>query len=122
MTTQVHRGDVIWVDFTLDAVGTEKQGFRPCVVVQNNGGNRAGVSTIVCTITDSRAFKGYAQQVLVPARELGPGGKDSMVECGQIRTIDIATRMNQRLGVTSTLSEETMALVNDALKASLALD
>ena len=44
------------------------------------------------------------------------------MECGQIRTIDIDTRMNQRLGVTSTLSEETMSLVNDALKASLALD
>lgn len=120
--TQIHRGDVIWVDFTVDAVGTEKQGFRPCVVVQNNGGNRSGVSTIVCTITDSRAYKGYAQQVLVPASELGAGGKDSVVECGQIRTIDIATRMNKRLGVTSTLSDATMSLVNDALKASLALE
>ena len=69
------RGDVVFVDLT-GAVGTEKQGRRPCVVIQNDGGNRVSPLTIVAPLTDS-AHQGrrYPQQVLVDATELGDGGK-----------------------------------------------
>src|SRR5690606_37782667 len=67
----LRRGDVVYVDLK-GAIGVEKQKTRPCVVVQNDGGNRASPMTIVAPITDEDQFKGYAQQVLVEAHELGP--------------------------------------------------
>lgn len=116
----LRRGDVVYVDLK-GAIGVEKQKTRPCVVVQNDGGNRASPMTIVAPITDEDQFKGYAQQVLVEAHELGPGGKRSVIECGHLRTIDRDRRISQTQGVVAHLSETTMARVDGALRASLAL-
>ena len=93
----IARGDIISVDLQ-GAQGGEKgndatSGARPCVVVQNNGGNGGSPLTIVAPITDAGQYKGYPQQVEVTAAELAaiaPTAKDSIVECGHLRTIDRA--------------------------------
>lgn len=116
----IRRGDVVYVDLA-GAIGVEKQKTRPCVVVQNDGGNKASPMTIVAPITDEDQFKGYPQQVIVEATELGPGGKRSVIECGHLRTIDRDRRIDQTRGVTAQLSAGTMAKVDNALRSSLAL-
>ena len=103
------------------AIGVEKQKTRPCLVVQNDGGNRASPMTIVAPITDEDQYKGYAQQVIVEAIELGPNGKRSVIECGHLRTIDRDRRIDQTKGVVAHLTDVTMASVDTALRASLAL-
>ena len=87
-TVRLRRGDVVYVDLR-GAVGGEKQGSRPCVVVQNDGGNRRSPLTIVAPITDAVGqSKLYPQQVFVHASDLGPGAKDSIIEGGHLRSID----------------------------------
>jgi len=121
----VTRGDVVWVSL-VGAVGAEKKGHgqdqeRPCVVVQNDGGNSGSPLTIVAPITDGSAYKGYSMQVQVAAGELGPGGKDSVVECGHLRSIDQDFRVDPGRGVTAHLSAATMTRIDRALRASLSL-
>ncbi len=116
----LNRGDVVFVDLR-GAEGGEKQGPHPCLVVQNDGGNRLSPLTIVAPITDARQFKGYPQQVRVGAKDLGPNGKDSVVECGHIRSIDRDARIDDTKGVWCHLPEGVMSQVDKALRSSLAL-
>lgn len=116
----IRRGDIVYVDLA-GATGVEKQKTRPCLVVQNDGGNKASPMTIIAPITDDDQYKGYPQQVILEAAELGPGGKRSVIECGHLRTIDRDRRIDQVRGVAAHLSAGTMAKVDDALRASLAL-
>lgn len=120
-TVLLRRGDVVWVDLH-GAVGGEKHDRRPCLVVQNDGGNRGSPLTIVAPITDAdKQFKGYPQQVLVNASELGPGAKDSVIECGHLRSIDRDARIDASGAVWCHLNDELMTKVDKALPASLAL-
>jgi mRNA interferase MazF len=114
------RGDVVHVDLA-GAIGVEKQDFRPCVVVQNDVGNRVSPLTIIAPITDERQYKGYPMQVPIAAAELGQGAKDSVIECGHLRTIDRDARIDEERGVWCHLSDQMMALVDEALRVSLAI-
>ncbi len=114
------RGDVVYVNLE-GAIGVEKQKTRPCVVVQNDVGNKVSPMTIVAPITDEDQFKGYPVQVIVEATELGPHGKRSVIECGHLRTIDRDRRIDRTRGVTARLSAATMEKVDNALRSSLAL-
>jgi len=118
----IRRGDVVFVNLD-GAVGSEKQGRnRPCVVVQNDGGNRGSPLTIVAPLTDSEhQGKRYWQQVFVPADKLGAGAKDSLIECGHLREIDRAARIDEARGVWCRLPADVMGEVDDALRASLSL-
>jgi len=114
------RGDVVYVDLS-GAIGHEKQGRRPCVVVQNDGGNRVSPLTIIAPLTDVDQYKGYPMQVVVAAADLGPGGKDSVVEGGHLRSIDRDSRIGEDVGVWCHLSDEIMDRVDEALRTSLGL-
>jgi mRNA interferase MazF len=117
---EIVRGDVVYVDLS-GADGHEKQGVRPCVVVQNNGGNRVSPLTIVAPITDERQYKRYPMQVPVSAADLGEGGKASVIECGHLRTIDRDARIDEGRGVWCRLSDDVMARIDEALRVSLAI-
>ena len=47
---QVKRGDVVLVDLGAK-IGQEQQGIRPCLVVQNDKGNKFSPTTIVVPLT-----------------------------------------------------------------------
>lgn len=111
------RGDIVYADLR-GAEGGEKQGARPCLVVQNDVGNRYSPLTIVAPITDQRQNKQLPVQVSVAGAELGPDGKDSVIECGHLRTIDRDSRIER---VVSRLSAETMLQVDKALAVSVGL-
>jgi mRNA interferase MazF len=119
-TVAIGRGDVVYVNLE-GAVGAEKKKTRPCLVVQNDVGNRMSPMTIIAPITDANQDKQLPVQVAVAAAELGAGGKDSVVECGQIRTIDRNGRIDESRGVVAHLSRETMSKVDAALRVSFGL-
>jgi len=110
------RGMIVEVD--LDPVVGHEQGCsRPCVVVQNNAGNRFSSMTIVVPLTDAAHVR-RPSAIYVPAKR-GDGGlrKDSILLGDQIRAVDLV-RVRRMMGV---LSPETMAKVDRALLISLGL-
>jgi mRNA interferase MazF len=106
------------VEVTLDPVVGHEQGkSRPCVVVQNDVGNRFASTTIIVPLTGAARVKAPSP-IYVPVN-MGDGGtiKDSCILCDQIRVVD-----QSRFGkVYGALSPETMSNVDTALLVSLGL-
>jgi mRNA interferase MazF len=114
--TQYFRGDVLNVDFD-PAKGSEPAKVRPCVVIQNDVGNKYSPVIIVAAITGAENVpKSYPVDVPVSAPE-GGLTKDSVIQCNLIRCVDKL----RILQCTGRLSEVTMRNVDVALKTSLAL-
>lgn len=113
MKTDMKRGDVYYVDLN-PSIGHEQCKVRPCVIVQNDIGNRNSCTTIVAPIT--------SQEKPIISTHVRVCKKDklhykSIILLEQIRTID-----KQRLqSFMCTLSDETMRKVDEALKISLDL-
>jgi mRNA interferase MazF len=117
MPGKVSRGSV--VDVNLDpSVGREIMKTRPCVVVQNDIGNRHSQLTIVAAMTGAENILQKAPPIWILVAK-GDGGidKDSYVLCNQIRTVD-ETRLGKIYG---TLSKEVMEKVDRAIRISLSL-
>src|SRR5689334_6479651 len=110
------RGMVLEVNLD-PAVGSEPKKTRPCVVIQNDVGNRHSPVSIVAVITGAENVP-RKYPVDVPVQR-GEGGltKDSVVQCNLIRSID-ESRFVRTLGH---LSQQTMAKVDQALRISLSL-
>jgi mRNA interferase MazF len=96
------------------ARGSEQQGIRPCLIIQNDIGNKFASTTIVAAITAT--IRKFPVTVLI---EEGKAGlkKNSMVNLSQILTID-KERLIKRLGK---LEENKIKEVDDALRMSLGL-
>jgi mRNA interferase MazF len=105
-------------EVSLDPVVGHEQGkTRPCVVVQNDVGNRFASTTIIVPLTDASRVK-VPSPIYVPVK-MGDGGttKDSCILCDQIRVVD-----QSRFGrVYGALAPETMASLDAALLVSLGL-
>jgi mRNA interferase MazF len=110
------RGTVLEVNLD-PSVGREITRTRPCVVIQNNTGNKYSSLTIVAVITGAENVP-KLYPICVAVRQ-GEGGltKDSVVLCNQIRTVD-EMRFGRSYG---NLSDATMKRVDEALKISLDL-
>ncbi len=110
------RGTVL--EINLDpTVGHEIKKSRPCVVIQNDIGNRYSPITIVAAIEGAEHIKReYPVDVRVPK---GEGGleKESVVLGNQIRSVD-ETRFGRIYGQ---FSNTTMERIDQALRISLAL-
>ncbi len=116
MVGKPYRGMV--VEVTLDPVVGHEQGrSRPCVVVQNDVGNRFSSTTIVVPLTGATHIKTPTPIYVFVKKGEGGTSKDSYILCDQIRTVD-----QQRFRVVyGSLSDETMAKVDGALLVSLGL-
>ena len=109
------RGDIFFTRFD-NAIGSEQSGNRPAVVLQNDVGNFYSPTLIVATLT-SKAAKKYTQPthcLLVNDFLSVP----SIVQAEQIFTVD-KSRVLKFLG---RLTPEEMSRVDDAVRASLALN
>ena len=116
MTGRPLRGMLVEVDLD-PVIGHEQGRTRPCVVLQNDIGNRFGTTTIVAPLTDAAHIRKPSPIYVTVKRGDGGTTKDSYVLCDQIRTVD-----QQRLRrVFGGLAPETMALVDAALRLSLGL-
>jgi mRNA interferase MazF len=106
------------IEVNLDpSVGREIMKKRPCVVVQNDIGNKYSHVTIVAAITDAGGAR-KSSPIYIPVAK-GDGGltKDSLVLCNQVRTVD-ESRLGRILG---RFSDATMSRVDQGLRVSLAL-
>ena len=108
------RGDIYFVKLEA-GVGSEQNGARPAVILQNDVGNIYSPTLIVATLT-SKTEKKAAQPThcLVESEKLEP----SIVQAEQIFTID-KSRVQNFVGH---LTPEEMSRVDDAVKISLALN
>ena len=110
----VKRGEIYYVDWS-PARGSEQEGIRPALVIQNDVGNEFSSTTIVAAISASLR-RPYPFHVAITARESGLP-KDSIIKCEQIQTIDQA-RLDRSVG---TLSDDKMREVDVALHRSLGM-
>lgn len=112
---KVRRGDIVIVE--LDPIrGHELRKTRPCVVVQNDVGNRNSHTTVVAPATTTH--RGYPFEVLVTAEE-SDFTEDSSIRLDQIRSVDILERIQF---VAGRLPASIMREVDSALKLELDLD
>jgi mRNA interferase MazF len=116
MDTELKRGDVIQVNLD-PSMGAETKKTRPCLIIQNDIGNKFSPLTIIAVITSQKGFdKKYPTDVWV---EQGEGGliSPSIIQCNQIRTID-KNRIIIKFG---SLDVSRMVEINKAIKISLGL-
>src|SRR5690349_11235739 len=113
LPVQPRRGEVYWINFD-PAQGREQRGRRPALVVQNDHGNANAPYTVVVAISTAQPARPYPFIVSLAA---GEGGlpRSGVVNCAQIRTVDLA-RLEGRIGA---LSEERMRQVDAALRYEL---
>jgi mRNA interferase MazF len=116
MPGKVTRGEVVEVNLD-PTVGTEVKKTRPCVVVQNDIGNRFSPRTIIIPVTGAEHVAKLFPVCVPLARGSGGLAKDSVVVCDQIRAID-ESRIVKTLG---RLAPAQMEKIDAALKVSLAL-
>jgi len=111
----IRRGDIYWLDLG-KGKGSEQQGLRPVLVIQNDTGNQYSPNTIVAPFTTSIPDTLYPFQVKCSPSESGLG-KVCLVDFGAIVTTS-KTRLRDRCG---RLGSKKMLQVDEAIKVSLGL-
>ena len=99
------------------AIGAEKKKTRPCLIVQNDTGNKFSPLTIITVITSQKeSKKKYPTDIWI---NKGEGGLNSpsIIQCNQIRTVD----RNRIINKHGELDDSRMEEVNAALRISLDL-
>lgn len=110
----IKRGDVYYADFGMP-LGSEQQGLRPVVVLQNDIGNENSPTTIVAAVT-SKNKKELPTHVHITETESSLA-KDSIVMLEQIRTID-KDRLEKKI---CHINDEKMEQIDDAVLCSLGI-
>ena len=111
----VERGEVYWADLGKRR-GSEQEGRRPVLIIQNNLGNKHSPTTIVATLTGELEKKTERLHVRVSPVTSGLP-REGMVLTEQLVTIN-KTRLGEKIG---RLSDDEMRKVDMALHRSLAL-
>ncbi len=110
---EIQRGEIYFADLS-PIMGSEQDGFRPVLIIQNDLGNRYSPTTIVSAITSQRKKTGLPTHVRIDVAGLT---SESIVLAEQLRTLDKC-----RLGLyIDRLDFQQMEQVDKALKISLAL-
>lgn len=115
---QVHRGDIVIVDLS-PAKGSEQQGTnRPCVVIQNDVGNKNSPTTIIAPFT-KQYNRGYTYPFEVEVLSSNTVlNHDSVADLSQIRVVDVKKRVKKNIG---SVPRARMRKIDTAIKTSLAL-
>jgi len=112
---EIRKGDIFLVD--LEPIrGSEQGGKRPCVIIQNDIGNKYAPTTIIAPVTSKKFTKAFPTNVYLSKTDSGLD-KDSVILLNQIRTIDKA-RLIKKLG---SLDSGLMNETDLAIKVSLGL-
>ena len=113
---EIKRGDIFLIN--LEPIkGSEQGGIRPCLIIQNNYGNKYSPLTIIAPITSKIYSKEFPTNVFLDKKD-SRLNKDSTILLNQIRTID-KKRIIKRL---NSLNEHIIRKINLAIKISLDLD
>lgn len=106
------RGDVVLCDLGFGE-GSEQSGLRPCVIIQNNVGNKYSPTVIVATITSSTTKAKLPTHIEIDERS--GLDKPSVILCEQIRTID-KNRIRKFIG---SIPRDVREKINTSLIASM---
>ena len=111
---EIKRGDIFYADLS-PVVGSEQDGIRPVIIIQNNLGNKYSPTVIVLPITTQIKSN---LPTHIPIKK-GKSGllKDSVILIEQVRTID-KSRLKEKVGA---IDGKTLENVKNALKISLNL-
>ena len=113
---EIKRGDIILVN--LEPVkGSEQGGIRPCLIIQNDQGNKYSPLTIIAPLTSKQFTKEFPTNVYLN-KEDSRLDKDSTILLNQIKTID-KSRVIKKI---SSIDLALMRKVNFAIKISLGLE
>ena len=110
----IKKGQIYYADFS-PVVGSEQGGYRPCLIIQNDVGNRYSPTTIIAIITSRNTKAKLPTHYWIKNKEQCGLKCDSMVECEQLRTID-KSRLKNLMGE---LPKDEMKIVDEKLKISL---
>lgn len=108
MSITLKKGEIWLVDIG-GGVGSEQGGTRPCLVVQNDVGNRFSPTTIICPITKQGKNFNITHHPIEGLRE------PSMVLCEQIKTVDKRRFKKYILTLDEAVVEEVYAKIKLAL-------
>lgn len=107
------KGAIFYADLD-PIIGSEQQGIRPVVIIQNEMGNKHSPTVLVAPIS-TKKDKILPTHILV--KQFDKIRHDSIVLLEQIRVLD-KSRLKGYLGI---LDNETMEQVNEAIKISFEL-
>ncbi|MFP7486503.1 type II toxin-antitoxin system PemK/MazF family toxin [Priestia filamentosa] len=83
----LRKGNVGWCE--LNGENYEQKGVRPCVVCQNNAGNKYSTTTIIVPLTASTTKAKLPVHVKIDSKYFGnPKFQDSIALFEQVRVID----------------------------------
>ena len=111
----VRRGDIFFADLG-EGIGSEQNGVRPVLVLQNDIGNRYSPTTIVALITSINKKMELPIHYEISS-DLSNLPKDSTILLEQIRTID----KKRLLKKVSTLDKDTLAEIDKKVLISLGI-
>lgn len=106
---------MFYADLT-PSVGSEQDGIRPILIIQNDTGNKHSTTVIAAIITSKTASKAKLP-THCPIKAQQGLGRDSLVLLEQIRTID-KKRLKEYIG---TLDNDAMWRIDRALVISIGL-
>ena len=105
------RGDLIYVNLS-PVIGSEQDGIRPAVIVQNDKGNKFSPTIIILPIT-SKNKNLLPTHIKINSNMYGLP-KNSVILAEQIRTID-KKRIIKKIGK---IDENVLILIKKALEAN----
>lgn len=115
MIKKIKRGDIFLANID-SSIGSEQNGIRPVLIIQNNKGNKYSPTTIVACLSSKIYSKAQLPTHHLLPENIGLKYK-SMVLCEQIRVID-KDRLIKKI---TTLDKVTMNAINRKINISLDL-
>ena len=115
MNRTYHRGDMYYADLGR-GIGSEQEGYRPVLIIQNDVGNRHSPTVICAAITSKMNKAKLPTHIEIDASAYGIE-KDSVILLEQLRTID-KKRLKDKV---CHLDQVMLDRVNHALEISLEL-
>jgi len=104
----IERGDIYWVNFDKNSIGTEIKKPRPAVIISNNWQNEVSKRVVVLPLSTKTERVYYPIELLI---------KTGKIMCDQVKSVD-KQRLGNRIG---SLEPETLLKVEKILIKLFAL-
>ncbi len=109
------KGAIFYADLN-PVIGSEQNGLRPVLIIQNDKGNKFSPTTMIAPIT-TKYYKERKQPTHVEIKQFKKIRPNSIILLEQIRTID----KSRLKGYVCNLDDEDMEKVEKAIRVSLGL-
>ena len=112
--TKIKRGDIVWVNLD-PTIGDEIAKTRPCLIIQNDLGNRHSKKTIIAPFLKAKNYPFIVN--VAPSSENGLD-KERGLDLSHIRSVSIQ-RVNNKLGA---IEEKYWSEIKKAMLIPLGFD